>query len=295
MPGSATARDRPVLPRRDGAHGLLVADTDRERRVGTAAWVDRQLADGAKVYYKGWLDDGEDPRDHWITGRGGAPSARAALATGQLEIMGFPEVVSICGGTTEGLHRLLHREVEQAITGQGWGRVALSQESARRPMADEAEAAEFAAQESAYDDLARAWPVTTLCQLTLADENVAAIWESAALHHHQILDPQWSAATSQRRWWLRGTIDAHVTERFGAALYGALREALDAADGPDLHIDLSGVEFADLAFVQTLFLSARAVIAHQRVVLHGCPPFLASVLDTVGRPRSVLLVEESGR
>ncbi len=176
MPVSATAHDRPALPRRDGAHGLLVADTDRERRVGAAAWVDRQLTGGAKVYYKGWLDDGEDPRDHWIAGHGGAPSARGALATGQLEIMGFPEVVSICGGTTEGLHQLLHREVEQAITQQGWARVALSQESARRPMADETEAAEFAAQEAAYDDLARAWPVTTLCQLTLADENVAAIW-----------------------------------------------------------------------------------------------------------------------
>lgn len=295
MPSSTATRDPRVRPRRQGAHGLLLADTDRERRVGAAAWVDRQLRTGAKVYYKGWLTDGDDdPQNHWLLGRGGAPTARDASESGQLEIVGFPEVVARCGGTTEGLHALLSGEVERAVR-QGFARVAMSQESARRPMVDEAEAAEFAAQESAYDDLARRWPLTTLCQHNVAEENAAATWESAALHHHQLLDPQWSASLSRRRWYLRGTLDAHVTERFGAALYGALREAHAAGDGPDLHVDLSGVEFADLAFAQTLFLTAHSVAAEQRVVLHGASAFLHRLFETVGRPRSVLLVADGDR
>lgn len=288
MPGSTATQDVHVAPRRAGAHGLLVADTDRERRVGTAAWVDRQLSGGAKVYYKGWLDDGEDPGRHWLARAGGASRAGGALESGQLEIVAFPAVVRACGGTTEGLHALLTDEVERAVAGQGWSRVAMSQESARRPMADEAEAAEFAAQEAAYDELARRWPLTTLCQLTLADENPAAAWESAALHHHQLLDPQWSASSADDRWWVRGTLDAHVTERFGAALYGALREARVAPGGPDLHVDLSGVDFVDLAFVQTLFLTARAA-PRQRVVVHDCSPFVRRVIEAVGPPPSVVM------
>lgn len=288
MPMTAAAQRHSVGPRRGGAHGLLVAETDRESRVGTSAWLENQLATGSKVYYKGWLEEGPESGRPWIAGPGGPPRAAHALSTGQMEFLDFPTVVQRCGGSTEGLYALLRGEVERGLD-EGWPRIAMSQESARRPMADDDEASEFARQEAAYDDLAARWPLTTLCQLTLDAENDAAAWETAAIHHHLIVDPQWSCRLDDGYWRLGGTIDAHVTPRFGAALFGALRAARSDGHDADLHIDLGDVEFLDLAFAQTLFLTARSVSRHQHVVLHGVSPFALRVLDAVGRPPSVLL------
>lgn len=276
-------------PRRPGAHSLLVADTDRERQVGAAAWVDRQLATGAKVYYKGWLEQGPRSGGHWLAGPYGALRAAEAMTSGQLEFLDFGTVVERCGGTTEGLRNLLSGEVIRAMH-QGWSRVAMSQESPRRPMADENEAAEYAAQEAGFDEFAERWPVTTLCQLTIADENRAAAWESAAVHHHGILDTQWSSHFVDGRWWLRGELDAHVVQRFGAALYGALRERRLLGGGGDLEVDMSGVDFVDLACAQSLALTARSAGRGQRLLVSGASSFVRRVVETAGCPPTVLFV-----
>jgi hypothetical protein len=61
------------------AHALHVADSGHVQRVGTAAWVDRELAFGAKVYYKGWLGDDGRVEKHWIAGPEGTRRTREAL------------------------------------------------------------------------------------------------------------------------------------------------------------------------------------------------------------------------
>jgi hypothetical protein len=275
-----------------GGHSLLVSETVRDQRVGAAAWVDEQLDGGAKVFYTarpdGWA--GGDPR--WLVGPLGSARAPGAAATGQLEILDFAEVIRIAGGTTAGLRELQAGEVARGLD-EGWDRIAMSQESPGRPMADDDEVAEFAAQEAGYDELARDWPLTTLCQLTLAQENPAAIRETSALHWGDIVDHQWSAFRAGGRWHLRGEVDATVAERFGAALQGALRRS-EHPGTPDaaLQVDATEVEFFDIASALSLTLTVRS--AARRVVLHGANELVRDAIAAVGRPSTLLLADEPG-
>jgi anti-anti-sigma regulatory factor len=279
MAGARTARPAGAG---EGVHTLAVAATVHEQRTGTAAWLDHHLAAGTKVFYKVRPDDGRD----WLTGPDGPPRASAALASGQLEVMDFAEVVRVAGGTTEGLRRLQESEVDRGLD-EGWPRIAMSQESAGRPMTDAAEIAEYAAQESAYDELARRAPVITRCQLTAAFENRTASWETASLHCGGIVDGQWRARWVHGRWELDGEIDVHVAACFGAALHGALRLRFDGPGDPDLHVDASRVAFFDVAGAQSLLLAAHTAARNQTVVVHGAGRHLQDLVAAVGLPRTL--------
>ncbi|PVZ08890.1 STAS domain-containing protein [Actinomycetospora cinnamomea] len=278
---------RPDPASATSAHTLLVADAVDQGRRGTASWVERELARGSKVYYKGWLPDGRRPDQHWIAGPAGARGAREALASGQLEFLDFPAVVERCGITADGVLGLYREEIERALDGQ-WPTVAMTQESPALPMADGADlVGEYAAWESGFDAFTQRWPVRLLCQLTVPDENETAVWETVAVHHRAVLDGAWSAVGDVCWWRPRGDLDAHVARRFGAAVHGALRAARGSGDGPDLHLDLSEVDFMDVACAQILMLAARSAPEDQHVVLHGGPRFLRRLFDAVGRPASV--------
>lgn len=86
----------------EGAHTLAIAATMREQRTGTAVWLDRHLAAGAKVFYKvrspGRVEGGRD----WLLRPGGPLRAPVALATGQLEVMDLVEVARVAGDADEG-------------------------------------------------------------------------------------------------------------------------------------------------------------------------------------------------
>ena len=149
-------RGSPTDARRRGAHGLLVAETDRERRVRATAWVERQLGSGAKVLYHGRSDPGAE---HWLTGSLGSRHTARARESGQLELLDLDESLERSGGTVRGWHELAAGRVLRALH-QGWPRVALTQESPHRPVeetaaADAEGAAQYAAAEAGYDDFAR--------------------------------------------------------------------------------------------------------------------------------------------
>lgn len=273
------------------AHALQVADTDHAQRVGAAAWVDRELAFGAKVYYKGWLGDDGRVEKHWIAGPEGTRRTREALRSGQLEFLDLPTLIDRCAaaadGFTAGLHRIQAEELDRALA-DGWPSVAMTQESPRRELADDAEVAEFARQEGGYDALVARAPLRVLCQLTTAVENEVHVFESLGVHHRHVLDVGWGVALSEGRWRLRGDLDAHVARRFGGALAGALREK---ATGADLHIDLTDVGFVDVACAQLLVHAARAEPECRRIVLHDPPRLLRRLLDVLQRPASLEIVD----
>jgi anti-anti-sigma regulatory factor len=268
---------------------LLVADTPHDQRVRSGAWLRRELAHDAKVYYKGRLARGQRPHEHWIIGVQGA---REAFASGQLEFLDLRTVIDLSGAGTDDLVRMQTDEVERALD-EGWPRIATSLESPHRPVVDEAESAELAARERGYDLLAQRWPLHTLCQLTIEEENDAAIREYAAVHYRDLVDVGWSSTEVGGRWQPRGDLDAHVARRFGAAAYGALDDARWSADGPDLHIDLSAVDFMDVACAERLTLAARSAARHQRVIVHHASTFVRHLIDMVGRPRTLLFDHEA--
>ncbi|MDD7968857.1 STAS domain-containing protein [Actinomycetospora lemnae] len=271
-------------------HTLLVAAGVEHGRRGTASWIERELALGAKVLYKGWLPAGQRPDQHWIAGPAGPRGARDALATGQMEFLDLPTVVERTGVTAEGVTALFRDEVARAFE-DAWPTVALTQESPGLPLADDAVLAAYTAWEGGFDVLADEGPVRTLCQLSVPDEDEAAIWETVAVHHRDLVDDVWSASIACGRWRPSGDLDAHVARRFGAAVHGALRAARAHETGPDLHLDLSAVDFMDVACAEILMLAARSAPAGQHVVLHGGSRFLRRLFDAVGRPASV---RESG-
>ncbi|WP_018333872.1 STAS domain-containing protein [Actinomycetospora chiangmaiensis] len=267
----------------EGVHTLAVAATVHEQRTATAAWLDRQLAAGTKVFHTVRPDDWPGGGRGWLTAPGGPTRAAAALAAGQLEVMDFTEVLRVAGGTLEGLRTLQDAAIERWLA-EGWTRIALSQESPGRAMRTAAAIAAYTAQEGAYDELGRRAPVITRCQLTAALENRTASWESAALHCGGIVDGHWRARWVHERWELAGEIDVHVAAAFGAALHGALRRRFDGPGGPDLHVDVSRVVFFDLASAQSLLLATQAAARHQTVVVHGASPHLRELVAAVGVP-----------
>lgn len=265
------------------SHTLLVAATDHAQHAGAAAWVDHELAAGAKVYYKGWA--AVSPETHWLTGHEGSRRARAAVGSGQLEFLDFPTVIELCGGTTEGLWRLQADEVERGLD-EGWGRIAMAQESPHRPMSDGDdgdEAAELAAQESGYDRLAERRPLRVLCQLTLDEENPAAVRATTTAHHRDIVDVGWSARVEAGRWCPAGVLDVAVAGRFAAALRGALRDP-GPAISPELHVDLTEVGFLDVAAARAfrdVAVERRPPGAALRIVLHGTGPVTRRLLGAL--------------
>ena len=66
----------------------------------------------------------------------------------------------------------------------------------------------------------------------------------------------------------------------------AVRRLLDTTlkrhAGVDIHIDVSGLEFADVSGIRALVSAAQTAEDHRRLVLHGLPPLMARVLDVVG-------------
>lgn len=273
-------------------HTLLVAEDDQQRRTSAAAWVERALAVGDKVYYKGWQDPDLPPEKHWLAGPGGVRAAAEAFRTGQLELGHFGTVIERSGGDVEGIWAFQIGEIERALD-EGWTSVAMSQESVQRPMADETEAAELARQEAGFADIMARWPLRVLCQHTIAEENDGATWETVAAHHDDLVDGPWSAGVVDGLWQPRGEIDAYVARRFGAAAVGAMRRARQEGPDPDLHVDLSAIEFVDVAAVQMLLLAARSAPLGQRIVLHHTPRMVDRLVEAVGRPAAV--VHGSGR
>ena len=267
-------------------HTLLVAEDDRQRRTSAAAWVERALSVGEKVFYKGWHDPAAPSDRHWLAGPDGPRAAPEAFRSGQLELANYADVLSAAGWTNEGVRKFHTEEIERAFD-EGWSSVAMAHETVKREMADENEAVEVAEHEAGYDVLMERWPLRVLCQLTVAEENATATWETVAMHHRDLVDGPWSAGSHDGLWQPRGEIDAYVARRFGAATVGAMRLAHDHADGPHLHVDLSAVEFIDVAAVQMLLLAARSAPRGQGVVLHHTPRMVERLVEAVGRPDTV--------
>lgn len=283
---SATASPRHDVRRRPGAgaHTLLVADAATLRhRVATR--IGRELAAGSQVLYRAH-PGAEELASGWLLGPEGPATARAALAAGQLELVDQPAPPGREDGDPPSLFRRRFDRVERAVA-SGWRSVAVV-ETVPTPDGD---AARLAGRERGHDLLAARWPVTTLCLLVTDGASPDAVWEAVAVHHPEVAAARWSARTDAGRWHLAGEIDAHGAREFGAAVYGALRGPRDVG-GSDLDVDLGRVVVMDEVCARILVLTARTVAGRRGLVLHRVPGPVRTVLERVGRPRSVVVAED---
>lgn len=75
-----------------------------------------------------------------------------------------------------------------------------------------------------------------------------------------------------------GAVDASNVD----AVRRVLEVALKAHPDIDVHIDVSGLEFADVSGIRALVAAAEAADHTRRFVLHGLPPLMTRVMDAVG-------------
>ena len=77
---------------------------------------------------------------------------------------------------------------------------------------------------------------------------------------------------------LNGEVDASNVE----AVSSVLNTTLQAHEGADIHIDLTGLEFTDVTGIRALVAAAERVDGTRHLILYGLPPLMTKVMDVVG-------------
>jgi anti-anti-sigma factor len=77
---------------------------------------------------------------------------------------------------------------------------------------------------------------------------------------------------------LVGAIDAFNVGQVEELLAGALNGESDH----DIHIDLSMIEFVDVSGIRAIVSAAMKADGHHRLILHGLPPQMSRVMESVG-------------
>jgi len=86
-----------------------------------------------------------------------------------------------------------------------------------------------------------------------------------------------------------GAIDLFNVDSVARSLSSVLGE-----EG-DLHIDVSQLEFCDVSGIRALVTAAESVGSRRRLVLHGLPPQLRTVMRVVGwTDLPGLVIDDSG-
>jgi len=77
---------------------------------------------------------------------------------------------------------------------------------------------------------------------------------------------------------LSGEVDAGNV----AAVTRVLNKTLQAHQGADLHVDVTGLEFSDVSGIRALVTAAERIDGTRRLILYGLPPLMTKVMDVVG-------------
>ena len=75
-----------------------------------------------------------------------------------------------------------------------------------------------------------------------------------------------------------GAVDASNV----GAVQRVLEVTLKGNPDVDVHIDVAGLEFADVSGIRAIVAAAEAADHTRRFVLHGLPPLMTKVMDVVG-------------
>jgi anti-anti-sigma factor len=75
-----------------------------------------------------------------------------------------------------------------------------------------------------------------------------------------------------------GALDNSNVERVAEILAAALNGHSD----PEVHIDLTNLEFADVSGIRALVAAAEKADGSHRMILHGLPPLMKKVMGVVG-------------
>lgn len=264
---------------RRGDHLCLTFDTDDEQREVVTAFVLAGLSEGEKVVY---FSDGtgRERISAWLREHG--VDARAAWARGQLELRAAAATYLVAGTFDPGAMRtaLAASAAEARRDGFAGLRATGEMSWALRTLTD---LDCLAGYERGVRQLYDSGEVTSLCQYDRrlfgpAADRLARLhpWivEADALHDDGTLRVTPMFAPRGLR--IAGTVD-HGT---GPALAATLNRSLGDGGG-DVHLDMSTLDFIDLAGLRVL-VRAASDLGDRRLHVLNLAPALRQVMDLVG-------------
>jgi anti-anti-sigma regulatory factor len=215
-----------------GGHLVLVHDTERQRRIGLAAWARRSLDLGAKVLY---IEPANEPGDRSLLNllRDHAVPVDDALESGQLEVFTASEEAY----SPEWQEDVVDKALAAGYPTVAWSGAATTAWSVMSPST-------HAEIEWATDELCRTRPVSVLCQYA-ATLPQATLQTVCAMHGAGVRESQLRTRPVPGGLELAGSVDASNERILRSALVAAAATA--PSDGGAFSIDLSRLEFLDVA------------------------------------------------
>ncbi|MER5873587.1 MEDS domain-containing protein [Streptomyces sp. NPDC002044] len=275
-------RERRVQDMAHGDHLCLAFADDAEQRRVVTAYLSAGLELGERVLY---FADRRDPREvlSWLGSAGTDP--RRALASGQLDVTTAGKSYLAAGSfDAEAMASSLGQEVRDSLTAGYRGfRVSGEMGWALRdvPGTDQLER-----YERRVTEVFAGQPASAICQydarrfgpraLDAFDRCHPGAVEPDALYAAPGLRLVPGFRAGQRSLRVVGTVDYRATDAFAAALETTL-------DWPgDVWVDMSALEFIDLAGVRALAHAAGRLPADRRLHVVDLAPLLCQVVGMVG-------------
>lgn len=130
--------------------------------------------------------------------------------------------------------------------------------------------------EAAMERLTRTLPVSVLCQYARRALLAHALRTIVAMHPDGVQDALLSAEAATTALRIAGEVDRENVDVFAAVLDAASA----AAPSENVHLDLAGLSFIDVAGARALVRTAQS-LGERALVLNGAPPVLRRVLEIV--------------
>lgn len=270
------------MPWGAGTHGCCVYATEPRRRAGVADFFRVGAAHNDRLLYLADLDGASLDGAVRALDEAGF-NARWFQASGQLTVRSTDESY-LEGGTFDGnrVKDVLRKETEAALAAGYRGlRVVGEMTWALR---DAATPAQLAAYEAGVDDLFGDGTLSALCQYDRAafpDDTLAAVVGP----HHLVTsggDDDGGGFTASRTGEAGVRLTGEVDFADADLLRAFLRSWAAGAPARDLEIDITGLEFLDVAGLRALVETAQDLGSSRALALRGARPLVRRALALTG-------------
>jgi anti-anti-sigma factor len=283
-------RERPVQELGHGDHACLAFADDGEQRRVVTAYLSEGLALGERVRY---FAERQDPATvlGWLRSVGA--DADAAVSRGQLQVATADDGYLASGRfDAETMVATLQQEVADSLKA-GYTGLRVSGEMSWG-LRDVPGADQLAEYEAKVNELFAGQPASAVCQydarlfspdqLRAFDRYHPGTVQAEALHSSALLRILPSFTEGQRTLRVVGSVDYRTTT--------ALAEALETTlHWPgDVRVDMSGLEFIDLAGLRVLAHTAEKFTPGRRLRVVELTPMLCQVISVTGFDQQDALV-----
>jgi len=259
-------------------HTLLLSALPQRHDAALTAWIDEALRDEHRVVVK-HRSQAEAALRRLLHESGWD---RTLVDSGRIVLADAARLGAQAGGRRELLAELHSDLLAQALA-DGYAGLAMTGDAPALQTLT-ADVGELAAHERDIEQLTTHGPVRALCRYHPI-RDAALLLDQLAIHRCDIDDDGWTATGSGHRWWISGELDAENADRLRRVLCAAIPDGLGV-------VDVSALEFCDVAGLRAFRDAADTLPAGREFVLIGATSPVAQIFTVTGRehcPRLRLL------